>query len=57
MSGSEYAALYATVTASLAGSQTYGRDGRHAAGVCPRCRIHVCLSHHPCPRPTEATNA
>jgi hypothetical protein len=49
MSGNDYAALYATVTASLASGHTYGRDGRHTMGACSVCHIHVCLTHHACP--------
>lgn len=45
MTGSDYAALYARVTAQL-NTRDYGRNGRHAMGTCPVCRKHVCIRHH-----------
>lgn len=50
MSGSDYMMLVRAVQTRLASQATYGRDGRHHMGGCPKCRIVVCLSHHACPR-------
>lgn len=49
MSGNDYAALYATVQARLRVAD-HGRNGRHAMGGCPKCRLVVCLTHHDCKR-------
>jgi hypothetical protein len=51
MSGSDYAAIYAALQTRLRqASSGHGRDGRHAFGACPTCRVHVCISHHHCLR-------
>lgn len=49
MSGNDYAALIAATQASL-NTRDYGRNGNHAMGACPKCKIHVCLTHHTCPK-------
>lgn len=48
--GEHYAALVRAVQASLATSGTYGRNGKHAFGACPTCRVYVCTAHHDCPK-------
>ena len=50
--GEHYAALYRAVQARLDSGQSYGRNGKHHMGACPECRVHVCLSHHDCPKTT-----
>lgn len=52
MTGTAYAALYASVTAQLRSSvpSDHGRNGKHHSGPCAACGIHVCLTHHNCPR-------
>lgn len=53
MTGSDYAALCARVTASL-NNKTYGRDGHHAFGACPACKVHVCITHHTCHKESKS---
>ena len=33
---------------TLSRDESYGRNGDHAMGTCPECRMHVCLTHHNC---------
>lgn len=44
--GETYAAIIKALHKALDGDKHYGREGRHAFGVCPTCHIHCCLTHH-----------
>ena len=46
--GETYAAIVRALQARLTASSqnNHGRDGQHAFGPCPVCKIHVCLTHH-----------
>ena len=52
MTGDDYAALIAETHAKLsADSQNdHGRNGRHEFRACEPCGVHVCITHHDCPR-------